>query len=79
MDDRPTPPRARVNIRIRQDLKDLAKAEGLSISRVAEEALEGALIKARTRQFREENRAALDAANRYADRHGLWSDKYRLF
>lgn len=41
--------------------------------------LDETVAEARRRRWLEENRAALDDANKFIDTHGLWSDSTRLF
>jgi antitoxin CcdA len=62
-----------LNISIRADLVDEARASGLNLSRFVEEKLEEALRAERGRRWREENREAIEFHNRRIERDGMWS------
>jgi antitoxin CcdA len=67
------------NVSIRSDLLHRAKARKINLSKTLEESLEN-LLKDQDRQsWIEENREAIEAANRFIDKHGLWSDDLRPF
>lgn len=67
------------NLSIRSDLLSQAKARKINLSQTLEESLEK-VLKAQDRQaWVEENREAVEAANRYVAEHGLWSDGLRTF
>ena len=71
--------RRAVNVSIRADLVDEAKALGTNMSAVLERALEDEHRRHRAERWREENAAAIDEANAELERNGLWSDGLRLF
>ena len=54
-----------------------ANALGVNVSRAAEEGIAQAMEKAR--QWKLENREAIEAMNRYVEEHGLPLAKYRQF
>jgi antitoxin CcdA len=67
------------NLSIRSDLLRQAKARNINLSRTLEESLE-TLLKAQDRQtWLEQNSDAMDAANRFVEENGLWSDGLRQF
>lgn len=68
-----------VNLSVRADLVEEAKALGTNISAVLEAALEVENRRRRAERWREENAAAIDEANAELERNGLWSDGLRLF
>lgn len=68
-----------VNVSVRADLVDEAKALGTNISAVLEKALEEEHRRHRAERWREDNAAAIDEANAELTRNGLWSDGLRLF
>ena len=61
-----------VNLSIDADLLDEAKAAGTNMSAVLEKALGEELQDRRWKQWREENRAAIEASNDELGRNGLW-------
>lgn len=67
------------NLSIRHDLLDEARAYKINLSQTLESALADVVKKEKERRWREENRPAIDAYNRYIERDGLWSDGLRLF
>jgi antitoxin CcdA len=71
--------RAKVNLSIEEDLSAEARRLGLNMSRIAEEALAGAVKRERNRRWAEENRAALDAYAEEVAREGLALARFRTF
>jgi antitoxin CcdA len=67
------------NLSIRVDLLEEARAYKINLSQTLEAALQVELKKEKERRWLEENRAAIDAYNRYVEKHGLFSDRYRTF
>ncbi|WP_102108998.1 type II toxin-antitoxin system CcdA family antitoxin [Oceaniglobus roseus] len=74
-----THPRKSTNLSLDPDLLAEAKALRVNLSRAAEEGLRAAVASARARQWREENAAALDSSNSFAEARGLPLDRYRPF
>ena len=72
------PVKKAVNVTVDAELLSEAKAAGLNLSAVLDGALRKELHEVRSRQWREENRAAIESMNRYVGKHGLLSDKYRI-
>lgn len=67
------------NLSVRADLLEEARACKINLSQTLETALQAELKKEKERRWLEENRAAIDAYNRYVEKHGLLSDRYRNF
>ncbi len=76
---KPKPSKRAVNVSVRADLIDEAKALGTNISAVLERALDEEHRHQRAERWRAENAAAIDEANAELARNGLWSDGLRLF
>jgi antitoxin CcdA len=74
----PTPGRKRpVNVTVDEDVLAEAKQLGLNLSQVLEEELRKRVTDERTRRWQDENREAFEAHNRFIEKHGIWSTKYR--
>lgn len=67
------------NLSIRADLLEEARAYKINLSQTLEAALQAEIKKEKERRWLEENRAAIEAYNRYVEKHGLFSDRYRSF
>lgn len=67
------------NLSIRSDLLKKARARKINLSKTLEESLEEILKKQDLQAWVEENRKAMEASNRFVDKHGLWSDGLRSF
>lgn len=67
------------NLSINKDLLAEARDLKINLSATLEEALQKKIREKRRKQWLEENKEALKACNELADRHGLFSDKYRVF
>ncbi len=67
------------NLSIRSDLLNRAKQRNINLSKTLEERLEQ-LLKARDcEEWLKNNREAIDAANKFVENKGLWSDGLRQF
>lgn len=66
-----------VNLSIDADLIDEAKAAGTDLSALLERALRDELKERRWQAWREDNKEAIGSMNRYVEKHGLLSDRYR--
>ncbi|MBA4226360.1 MAG: acetoacetyl-CoA synthase [Hyphomonas sp.] len=71
--------KTRVSVTIDEALVAKAKAAGINLSAVAEEAIRFETRAEEMRRWAEENRAALQAKARLVEDEGLWSDGLRLF
>jgi antitoxin CcdA len=67
------------NVSIRSELLHRAKARNINLSKTLEESLETILKEQDRNAWMEENREAMEAANRFVGGHGLWSDGLRIF
>jgi antitoxin CcdA len=68
-----------LNIRVRGDLIDEAKAQGANLSRAFEEFLEQRLIAERQARWLRDNARAIEILNEDIAANGLWSDGLRMF
>lgn len=66
-----------VNVTVAEDILADAKRLGMNISQVLEDELRKRVTEEKTRRWQEENREAIDAHNRFIEKHGIWSEKYR--
>lgn len=71
--------KVRVSLTIDEALIAQAKAVGLNLSAVAEEAIRSHTRAEEMRLWAERNREALEAKARLVEEQGLWSDGLRLF
>lgn len=67
------------NLSLNGELLREAKALGINLSAVLEEALGEIVQKRRMEVWLEENRAAVDAYNEHVERRGVYSDGRRSF
>jgi antitoxin CcdA len=72
-------PKSAVNVSIRRDLLEAARASKIDLSATLEQALIEKLRAAQGRQWREENREAIAAHNQHVEKHGVFSDGSRTF
>jgi antitoxin CcdA len=68
-----------INVSVRAELADEAKAFGTNVSAVLERALDAEHREKRRERWRAENREAIHQANEELAGNGLWSDGLRLF
>jgi antitoxin CcdA len=68
-----------VNLSIDADLLAEAREFGTNLSATLEQALREAHREKRWAKWREENRPAIEAHNRFVAEHGLLSDEWRKF
>lgn len=73
------PAKQATNLSIRSDLLRRARARKINLSRTLEERLEEILASEDRQAWRRENQEAIEAANEFVDRNGLWSDGLRQF
>jgi antitoxin CcdA len=71
--------KVRVNLTLDEALVAKAKAAGVNLSAVAEEAIRFETRAEEMRRWAEENREALAAWDKRIGEEGLWSDGLRLF
>jgi antitoxin CcdA len=70
-------PKKSANLSINSDLLEKARRLKLNLSATLERALAEQVQHAERERWLEENRHAIDAANRLAAEHGLFSDSYQ--
>jgi antitoxin CcdA len=72
-------PKRRLNVSVRGQLIDAARAAGLNLSQVTEAALELALAEARRQAWERDHADAITAYADRIERDGMWSDGVRTF
>ena len=68
-----------VNVTVQEHILAQAKEMKLNLSQVLEDELKKRLREERTRRFQEENRDAIESHNRFIEKHGIWSEKFRTW
>ncbi len=71
--------KVRVNLTLDEALVAQAKAVGVNLSAVAEEAIRFQTRAEESRRWVEQNRNALEAKAKLVEEQGLWSDGLRQF
>ena len=71
--------RKSTNLSLDAQLVADAKAFGLNLSETAERAIAEAVREEKVRRWKEENREAIEAYNRYIDEHGVPLSEFRQF
>ena len=72
-------PKRPTNVSLNARLLEEAKALGINVSRACESGLAVRIKEAKTKAWKEENRAAIEAANDYVEKHGLPLSRDRQF
>lgn len=72
-------PKKPTNLSIRGDLLEQARALDINLSSELERRLVEVIRKRRGEQWLAENREAIEAYNRYVEKHGIWSDGLRTW
>ena len=67
------------NLSVDSELLDAARRMKLNLSQVFEAGLTEAIRQKECEAWLKKNRAALDAYNRYVEKHGVFSDGLRSF
>lgn len=67
------------NLSVRIDLLEEARTLGINLSQTLQGALTTEVKKEKEKQWLEDNRAGIDAYNRYSEKHDLFSDRFRTF
>lgn len=75
----PKAPKKACNVSVNEDLLRQAKELGINLSQTLEGELEKRVREAKAQAWCEENKAAIEAYNRYVAEHGVWSDGLRAF
>jgi antitoxin CcdA len=71
--------RKAVNLSLDTGIVEAARAAGLNLSQVSEEALRKATKAERDRRWQEDNREWIEANNAWVEENGLPLAKYRMF
>jgi antitoxin CcdA len=79
MQDKPARKKKAVNLSIDAELVAEAREFGTNLSATLERALREAHRESRLAKWREENRAAIEAHNRFVAENGLLSEEWRKF
>jgi antitoxin CcdA len=79
MDKRAPSRKKSVNLSIDANLLAEAKSSGTNLSALLESALERELRERLNQKWRDENRDAIEAYNKFVEEHGLLSDEWRSF
>jgi antitoxin CcdA len=91
MDDPPTPfrygglsgpgrkpgPKRAVNLSIDAEILAAAKAQGINLSQLLEDALRKRTQEAREAKWREDNRASVESYNRLIERAGVFGEEFQ--
>jgi antitoxin CcdA len=72
-------PKKPTNLSIRTDLLEQARALDINLSSELEKHLVEVIRQRRAEQWLKDNREAIEAYNRYVEKHGVWSDGLRTF
>jgi antitoxin CcdA len=75
----PQAPKKAANLSVNSDLLTQAKQFNINLSATLEKALSEEVRKSKEKTWLEENKEALALANQFVEKHGLFSDKYRMF
>jgi antitoxin CcdA len=74
----PLPGRKRaVNVTVDENVLAEAKQLGLNLSQVLEDELRKRVKEEKTRRFQEEHRDAIEAHNRFTEKHGVFGEEFR--
>lgn len=71
--------KVRINVTVEEDLLREAKSYGVNLSAAIEQQLERIVAEKRRQRWLTENREALQDANGFVEKYGLWSDGKRQF
>lgn len=74
-----SPAKRPINLSIRSDLLGQARALDINLSSELEKHLAEVIRQRRAEQWLKDNREAIEAYNRYVEKHGVWSDGLRSF
>ena len=72
-------PRKSTSLSLDADLIARAKAAGVNLSRAAEAGIEQDVRRAEAERWKEENKDAFEAYNRFVEEHGILLSKHRMF
>lgn len=72
-------PKHRTTLSLDADLVRQARAQGLNLSAIAEDALVAAVRREAQRRWHVDNESAIDSYNQRVSQHGAFSDPLRRF
>jgi len=76
--ERPKPgPKRATNVTVDAEILAEAKAMKINLSQTLEDELRKRVQDERVRRFQEEHREAFESYNRFIEKNGIWSKKYR--
>ena len=75
---KPLPKRA-TNVSVDAEILKTAKEMGINLSQTLEDELRRLTKEAREAKWRDDNREAIQSRNRFIEKHGIWSKKYRTW
>ena len=77
-DDPKRPRRKRsLNVSVDEEIVREAKEMGLNLSQTLEDELRRQVREEKIRRFQDEHKEAIESHNRFIEKHGIWSKKYR--
>ncbi len=65
------------NVTVDAEILAEAKAMGINLSQTLEDELRKQVKQEKIRRWSEENKEAIESHNRFIEKHGIWSEKYR--
>jgi len=65
------------NVSIDAEILAEAKAMGINLSQTLEDELRKQVKQEKIRRWSEDNKEAIESHNRFIEKHGIWSEKYR--
>ncbi|MGA7674691.1 MAG: type II toxin-antitoxin system CcdA family antitoxin [Rhizomicrobium sp.] len=65
------------NVSIDMEILAEAKAMGINLSQTLEDELRKRVKEEKIRRWSEDNKEAIESHNRFIEKHGIWSEKYR--
>ena len=65
------------NVSIDAEILAEAKAMGINLSQTLEDELRKQVKEEKIRRWSEDNKEAIESHNRFIEKHGIWSEKYR--
>lgn len=71
--------KTRANLSLNASLIEEARALGINLSEAGESGIAAAVKAERERQWKIENREAIEEHNRWVEKNGLPLEKYRMF
>ncbi len=76
---RASAPKKPTNVSINSELLAAARELKINLSATLEQALVHEVKELKRKRWLEQNKEAIDTCNAYAEKNGLFADKYRVF